>query len=92
MKRAQLLSVTVVVFATLGVSAVAQDRPDRGLRLDSDAIRNDIREDRLKIPEHPLSAGQTSQPVDQQPAAQTAPKTKPKPKSKSKPKAKQPPQ
>lgn len=30
------------------------DRPERSLRLDHDSMRNDYREDRLKIPAHPL--------------------------------------
>jgi hypothetical protein len=40
-----------------------RDSVDRGDRLDRDAIQDDIRIDRLKIPRHPLSA---EQPLTQQ--------------------------
>jgi hypothetical protein len=54
------------------VRAEPRDSVDRGDRLDRDAIRNDVRTDRLKVPQHPLSA--ESPPLQQAPAA--APKAK----------------
>jgi len=37
------------------VRAEPRDSVDRGERLDRDAIRDDVRIDRLKVPRHPLS-------------------------------------
>jgi hypothetical protein len=54
-----------VALLTCVPSASAQDRadrPDRSLRLDHDSMRNDYREDRLKVPAHPLFE-QQAQPV-----------------------------
>lgn len=45
------------------VSATAQDRPDRSLRLDHDSMRNDYREDLLK-PVPPLFPEQKPLPSD----------------------------
>lgn len=56
------------------VGAEPRDSVDRGDRLDRDAIRDDVRIDRLKVPQHPLSAEQT--PVQQEPAA--TPRARPK--------------
>jgi hypothetical protein len=65
-----------VAFLSLAAPAAAEPRDsvDRGDRLDRDAIRDDVRIDRLKIPVHPLSAEQP--PAQQQPTS--APKAKPK--------------
>jgi hypothetical protein len=59
--------------ATL-VRAEPRDSVDRGERLDRDAIRDDIRIDRLKVPQHPLSAEQP--PMQPGPVAPSS--TKPK--------------
>jgi hypothetical protein len=59
--------------ATL-VRAEPRDSVDRGERLDRDAIRDDIRIDRLKVPKHPLSAEQA--PMQPGPVAPS--RTKPK--------------
>ncbi len=56
------------------VRAEPRDSVDRGSRLDTDAIRDDVRIDRLKVPAHPLTAEQP--PVQQQPVS--TPKAKPK--------------
>lgn len=56
------------------VRAEPRDSVDRGSRLDTDAIRDDVRIDRLKVPTHPLTAEQP--PVPQQPVS--TPKAKPK--------------
>jgi hypothetical protein len=56
------------------VRAEPRDSVDRGARLDTDALRDDVRIDRLKAPQHPLTAEQP--PVQQAPA--TASKAKPK--------------
>jgi hypothetical protein len=54
-------------------SAEPRDSVDRGDRLDRDAIRDDVRIDRLKVPMHPLSAEQP--PAQQEPVS--VPKAKP---------------
>ena len=54
------------------VRAESRDSVDRGSRLDRDAIRDDVRIDRLKVPQHSLSAEQPL--VQQEPVA--APKAK----------------
>jgi hypothetical protein len=56
------------------VSAEPRDSVDRSQRLDSDAIRDDVRIDRLKVPTHPLSAGP---PQQLQPALNSKGKAKP---------------
>ena len=56
------------------VRAEPRDSVDRADRLDRDAIRDDVRINRLKIPKHPLSAEQP--PMQPEPVA--APKAKPK--------------
>lgn len=55
------------------VRAEPRDSVDRGTRLDTDALRDDVRINRLKVPQNPLSAEQP--PVQQVPAA--TPKAKP---------------
>jgi hypothetical protein len=49
-------TVTAALFVWLVCAepASAQDRGDRTLRLDNDGIRNELREDRLKVPVHPI--------------------------------------
>jgi hypothetical protein len=56
------------------VRAEPRDSVDRGDRLDRDAIRDDVRINRLTVPRHPLAAEQPM--VQQEPVA--APKAKPK--------------
>jgi hypothetical protein len=48
------------------VTADPRDSVDRGNSLDRDAIRDDVRINRLKVPVHPLTA---EQPAQQVPAA-----------------------
>jgi hypothetical protein len=45
------------------VTAEPRDSVDRGTRMDTDAIRDDVRINRLQIPEHPITAGQPLQPA-----------------------------
>jgi hypothetical protein len=70
MKMKTLIVVTAaMVLLCLGspVRAEPRDSVDRGSRLDTDAIRDDVRIDRLKVPAHPLTAEQP--PVQQQPVS-----------------------
>lgn len=56
MKR--IAALTIVAAALAGIPSVGlaqrSDAADRGQRLDSDALRNDMRQDRLKKPATPL--------------------------------------
>ena len=69
MKRSIAVTGAAIAFlcAASAVSADPRDSVDRGDRMDRDAIRDDVRTDRLKVPTHPLSAEQPLQ--QQQPAA-----------------------
>jgi hypothetical protein len=67
-----VISVLALVYVTTLVRAEPRDSVDRGSRLDRDAIRDDVRIDRLKVPRHPLSAEQPSM----QPEPVAAPKAK----------------
>jgi hypothetical protein len=74
MKRLIVMTAAIAFLcAASAVSADPRDSVDRGDRLDRDAIRDDVRVDRLKIPEHPIAAEQPQQPT-------RALKKKPKPK------------
>ena len=67
-----VMGAMALLCAASSVRADPRDSVDRGDRLDRDAIRDDVRIDRLKIPQHSLSAEQPL--VQQEPAA--APKAK----------------
>jgi len=56
------------------VTADPRDSVDRGDRLDRDAIRDDVRINRLKVPRHPLTAEQPQ--VQQEPTATSKAKQK----------------
>ena len=51
-----------VLSAVSAAGADPRDSVDRGDRLDRDAIRDDVRIDRLKVPEHPLYSQQPALP------------------------------
>jgi hemolysin activation/secretion protein len=70
------IGMMVVAMVLLGVTAAAdaqRDPADRSLRLDEDAIRTDIRRDRLEKTETPPLAPQPSQVVPKA-KGQTKPK------------------
>jgi hypothetical protein len=69
-----VLGTMALLCVAFHVRAEPRDSVDRGSRLDTDALRDDVRTDRLKVPQHPLSAEQPS--AQQVPAA--TPKAKPK--------------
>jgi hypothetical protein len=69
-----VMGVMALLCVATPVRAEPRDSVDRGDRLDRDAIRDDVRIDRLKVPKHPLTAEQP--PMQQEPVA--APKAKPK--------------
>jgi hypothetical protein len=75
MKRLIVVTGAAIAFlcAASALSADPRDSVDRGDRLDRDAIRDDVRIDRLKIPEHPIAVEQPQQPT---PALKKKPKPK----------------
>jgi len=57
-------------------AAAAQGRDsavERGTRMDTDALRDDVRTNRLQVPRHPLAAEQPLQPAPD-PGAKVKPK------------------
>lgn len=71
-----VIGAIVLLCVASPVKADPRDSVDRGDRLDRDAIRDDVRIDRLKVPVHPLSAEQP--PVQQEPASPPKARSKPK--------------
>ncbi len=51
------------LFATSAVSAEPRDSVDRGERLDTNALRDDVRTNRLQVPSHPLNIAPPQQPA-----------------------------
>jgi hypothetical protein len=54
---------TVLLCAASAVTAEPRDSVERSQRMDTDAIRDDVRINRLRIPEHPIAAEQPGQPA-----------------------------
>jgi hypothetical protein len=71
-------------YAASAASAQGRDSVERGTRMDTDALRDDVRTNHLQVPRHPLTVEQPLQLVPD-PGAKAKPK---KPKS-SKAKSKQ---
>jgi hypothetical protein len=65
MKRVIAVAGVAMVFlcAASVVGAEPRDPVERSQRMDTDAIRDDVRINRLRIPEHPISAVQPTQPT-----------------------------
>jgi hypothetical protein len=76
-KKSAVAGGTIAVVLVLTSPTVTKardnaDRVDRSQRLDSDSIRNDVREERLTIPQHPLFP----QPSQAEPSAKAKAKSK----------------
>jgi hypothetical protein len=54
---------TAFLYAASAVTAESRDSVERGQRMDTDAIRDDVRTNRLQIPKHPLTAQQAPPPA-----------------------------
>jgi hypothetical protein len=53
-----------IVFTCAASTASAQrDSVERGTRMDTNALRDDVRTNRLQVPSHPLGAEQPAQPA-----------------------------
>jgi hypothetical protein len=62
----RLLVLVGVAIGTMAASAVAADPRDsveRSQRLDTDALRDDVSSDRLRVPSHPLTIAPAQQPA-----------------------------
>jgi hypothetical protein len=58
-----LMVVAVGMAAASMASADPRDSVDRGDRMDTNALRDDVATDRLKVPSHPLIIAPPQQPV-----------------------------
>lgn len=64
MRRALALMVVVIGIAMASAAAAdPRDSVDRGDRLDTDALRDDVSTNRLKVPSHPLVIAPQQQPA-----------------------------
>jgi hypothetical protein len=64
MKRLVVLVIAAIGLCTASAAiAEPRDSVDRGTRMDTDAIRDDVRTNRLQIPEHPVTINQPPQPA-----------------------------
>lgn len=75
MKRLMVMAgaAMALVCVVSAAGADPRDSVDRGDRLDRDALRDHVRINRLKIPEHPLVIEQPQQPA---PVSKKMPKSK----------------
>jgi hypothetical protein len=63
MKRFFVLAGAAIVFScTVSAASAQRESVERGTRMDTDALRDDVRTNRLEIPRHPLAAEQPPQP------------------------------
>jgi hypothetical protein len=53
---------TALLCVASSVTAEPRDSVERGTRMDTDALRDDVRTNRLQIPVHPLATEQSPQP------------------------------
>jgi hypothetical protein len=64
MNRFIAVASAAIVFLCAASAASAQrDSVERGTRMDTDALRDDVRTNRLQVPSHPLAAEQPAQPT-----------------------------
>lgn len=58
-----LIGIAIVMMPASAVAADRRDSVDRGQRLDTDALRDDIAIDRLRVPHHPLVITPAQEPA-----------------------------
>ena len=75
MKRLVAAAGSGLIFLCAAFSAIAEPRDsvERGQRLDSEAMRDDVRTNRLQVPRHPLVVEQPLQ-LSPDPGAKAKPK------------------
>ncbi len=57
-----LAGAAIMLLCTVSAASAQRDSVERGTRMDTDALRDDVRTNRLEIPRHPLAAEQPAQP------------------------------
>jgi hypothetical protein len=57
-----LAGTAIVLLCTMSAASAQRDSVERGTRMDTDALRDDVRTNRLEIPRHPLAAEQPPPP------------------------------
>jgi hypothetical protein len=58
-----LMGAVIGIVAASAVAAEPRDSVDRSERLDTDALRDDVRTNRLQVPYHPLVIAPAPQPA-----------------------------
>ena len=58
-----LIGAVIGIVAATAAAADPRDSVDRGQRLDTDALRDDVSTNRLQIPSHPLVIAPVPQPA-----------------------------
>jgi hypothetical protein len=56
-------SATIMFLCAASAASAQRDSVERGTRMDTDALRDDVRTNRLQVPSHPLAAEQPAQPA-----------------------------
>jgi len=65
MKRFITVAGAAILFVgtASAVTAQSRDSVERGTRMDTNALRDDVRTNRLQVPKHPLGAEELPQPA-----------------------------
>jgi hypothetical protein len=58
-----VLGAIFVMMTATSVAADPRDSVDRGQRMDTDALRDDVGQNRLRVPSHPLVIAPAPQPA-----------------------------
>jgi hypothetical protein len=58
-----LMGAAIGIMAASAAAADPRDSVDRGQRLDTDALRDDVSTNRLQVPSHPLVIAPSPQPA-----------------------------
>ncbi len=56
-------SAAIVFLCAASAASAQRDSVERGTRMDTNALRDDVRTNRLQVPSHPLGAEQPAQPA-----------------------------
>ena len=62
-RAARVVLLSAVFLCAASAATAQRDSVERGTRMDTDALRDDVRTNRLQIPTHPLVVEQPPQPV-----------------------------
>ena len=56
-------SAAIMFLCAASAASAQRDSVERSTRMDTDALRDDVRTNRLQVPSHPLAAEQPAQPA-----------------------------